>query len=210
MRRWDSVAGGVADWSKCAILLENACTRIEIGGGNKIIKPNEKEQNTNIISDVIDKISSIDEKKDSEQLKNRGKSQEYPPLPNQLNSIGDACFECEENDMINGEKKHCSISSWQSAFHSVLSSSIGSILLDGQAKESNTNVNNELEKKKNCEVSTSTIRPFRDEVYQGRHKGSEVTLGKTCDLCNLRCITLFRSNDHGNLQLICQKCHSSS
>lgn len=106
LARWDVVAGGVADWSKCISLLRAAAETDENDKNESTTTRMEDPSATSLV-----KVSDKSNSKDDAGL---------PPLPLHLSTI-DGCLDCDQFDDDGGM---CLTASWQAAFQAALGTAV--------------------------------------------------------------------------------------
>ncbi len=207
VRRWDSVAGGSADWDNCVQLLRDASS--SHGGIDNIGEFEFSSQRP-----AVEK----EKEEDGSRKKNDYYSSKYTLM-------------CNCNDVGEGDK--CKTLMWESAFNSYLLQSTTALIKKrpkeaakmktieplcveivetDKIQESNVKFLNPQENTNTMEIDINTTSPktvnaLGKESKRNQDVSPTTTLGQPCQNCNLNTINLFRSKTG---QLVCRKCIKAS
>ena len=200
--RWDSVAGGKADWNRCANLLLTAevdCRLREAPNTEGYGQTDEKS----IRSRKIVQASSL------------------PTIPIHLTSAG-SCLDCGSE----GNSDQCRTASWERSFHLALANNLAKIEANEfvMASEEPDSVPDETSDPCDVDISggisSSTpsfagTQEFGASPTQSCHSSSKMERDKTsreeygqhCHSCGRLCLALHRGRQDNNL-LFCRSCLS--
>lgn len=195
VRRWDAIAGGTADWERCAKILEVVSEKVVIqlvgnplplSGNNAVAKASEDKR----VRDAADTDATAAENK-------RGTEAEMRRLT-AVKEAEDACLDC-------GEAERCKTASWEEAFRSALSSSIAGLTSSAETVESREKspVNDFSFKGSRKETGDSTRQLKGDSCSSVQPAASALTMGSNCSQCGVNCLSLFRDTDGS---LVCKRC----
>jgi hypothetical protein len=156
--RWDQVAGGVADWTKCVALLEAAtATAAEDEQPPPPQVPKNNINNNNKRTSTPKSRAGV--ASDSVPASASASIQGLPALPAHLTLV-DGCLDCgSSSEDGNNNSGACLTASWQASFQAALGTSVDLSLQ--QSSRRSTGVNN-------SNATTTAITPMEQESASDR------------------------------------------
>lgn len=174
VQRWDAVAGGPADWARCADLLRCA------------------EQELVADSSLIEGTSSLDGKRFPP-------NQRLPPVPQHLTNPS-SCLECSATS-----DGTCLTASWETAFRSVLATTVDRKLQSADHSEVQVATNEDTDEPAVAPSKSSHVQTSLNETESRESEdmsGSQPALGRNCHACGVASFALHQEGD----KLVCRKC----